>query len=115
MAEVTREPYVFSIEGEYLRVFVDAVEVDRAALSQASCEEGRYYIILGALLMNANFSAEEWDVLNGRVLAAVEEVLPEAVEQVEEALPEVVEPVAEEEPVLATPVAPTGFKRRRTF
>ena len=115
MAEVTREPYVFSIEGECLRVSVGAVEVARAALSQASCEEGRYYVIFTTLLMNANFSAEEWDVLNGRALAAVEEVAPEVVEQVEEAISEVVEPVVAEESVVVTPVAPTALKRRRTF
>ena len=73
MAEVTREPYVFSVEGEYLRVSVDGVEVDCASLSQVSCEEGRHYVILPALLMNANFSAEEWDALNGRTPVAVEE------------------------------------------
>ncbi len=73
MAEIVREPYVFCIEGEYLRVFMDGVEVDCAALSQVSCEEERHYVILPTLLMNANFSAEEWDALNGRSPAAVEE------------------------------------------
>jgi len=73
MAEIVREPYVFCIEGESLRVFRDGVEVDCAALSQVSCEAERHYVILPALLMNANFSAEEWDALNGRTPAAVEE------------------------------------------
>jgi hypothetical protein len=97
MAEVTREPYVFSVEGNHLRVFKDGIEVDGTLLSQASCEEGRHYVIFPALLMNANFSQEEWDSLQG--VSAVEEAPVEV-------------PVAEE--AEATPVvAPTRRGRRR--
>ena len=91
MAEIVREPYVFCIEGEHLRVFKDGVEVDGAPLSQVSCEEERHYVIFAALLMNANFSAEEWDARNGRSPAAVEEAS-----------------VAVE-----APASPTPLKRRR--
>jgi hypothetical protein len=73
MAEIVREPYVFCIEGEHLRVFKDGVEIEGVHLSQVSCEEGRHYVVFAVLLMNASFSAEEWDALNGRSPAAVEE------------------------------------------
>jgi hypothetical protein len=105
MAEITREPYVFSVDGEYLHVFKDGAEVDCVALSRASCEEDRHYIILPTLLMNANFSAAEWNVLNG---SAVETFAEEVAETASET-------VAEEAPVaeVAAPAATSRRGRRR--
>ena len=104
MAEITREPYVFSVDGEYLHVFKDGAEVDCVALSRASCEEDRHYIILPTLLMNANFSEAEWNVLNG---SAVETFAEEVAETPAEAPVEA--PVAE----VAAPAATSRRGRRR--
>jgi hypothetical protein len=111
MAEVTREPYAFSVEGDHLRLFKDGIEVDRTLLSQVSCEEGRHYAIFPALLMNANFSQEEWDSLQG-ISSVVEEVVAEtASETVAEETPVVEQPVAEEVTPVVAPVSRRGRRR----
>ena len=110
MAEITRDPYVFTIDAEHLRVSVAGVEVACAALSQVTCEDGRHYVILPELLMNANFSPEEWDVLNNRVSEppAAEPVVEQAVVDVPSE-----EPVAEEAPEVVAPAATSRRGRRR--
>lgn len=75
MTDVVRDPYTFSVEDARLVVRVEGAVAGTADISTAHEVDGRFNLVVPALLMNANFSSDEWAALCGT--APVAEVVDE--------------------------------------